>query len=140
VSQRSFYTIFLLSIGAFLAGVGLIISGVYIANHPPDGTNSTIVASIFGGAGAISALGSVFAMAKSGIREATSDHARLRVVLTGFATELGQLRALAEGKEGSRPTVDSVTKINLQIRESMRSALLDLYSPRTSAPDATTNE
>jgi hypothetical protein len=35
-------------------------------------------------------------MAKRGIREATPDHTRVRLVLTAFATQLGQLRSLAE--------------------------------------------
>ncbi len=142
VSQRSFNATFVLSIGAFIAGLGLIGSGVYIALYSPAGTNSTIVGSIFGGGGAISALGSVYAMAQSGIREATSDHARLRVVLTGFATELGQLRSLAEGEE---PPLDSelgsVNRINLEIRESMGDALKGLMSStRTDGTDATSSD
>jgi hypothetical protein len=134
-SERSFTTMFVLSIGAFLVGVGLIVAGIYIAVKPRAGTNSTVVASIFGGAGAISALGSVFAMAQSGIRTATSDHAKLRVVLTGFATELGQLRRLAEGAaEGGAEAVSStdlklVNPINEEIRVSMKDALGTLVVP-----------
>lgn len=131
VSQRSFNTMFFLCIGAFFAGLGLISSGIYIAIASSGETNSTIVGSIFGGSGAISVLGSVFAMAMSGIREATRDHAKLQIILTGFATELGQLRALAES-EGGSPEVEGVTRINREIRASMRDALLDVYS---SAPN-----
>jgi hypothetical protein len=60
-----FNTMFALSIGVFLVGVGLIVVGVYIAIESPAGTNSTVVANIFGGSGAVSALGSVFAMPKT---------------------------------------------------------------------------
>jgi len=125
-SERSFNTTFRLSVGAFVTGIALIGAGVYIAIASPAGTNSTVVASIFGGTGAISALGSVLAMAASGIRDATRDHARLWVTLTGFATELGQLRALAEIDKV--PTQKSVTEINAEIRTSMERAVRDLYS------------
>jgi len=125
-SERSFATTFRLSIGLFLTGLALIGSGVYIAITSPAGTNSTIVASIFGGSGAVSALGSVFALATSGIRDATRDHARLWVTLTGFATELGQLRALAEVDR--EPTRESVSDINAEIRMAMERAVQDLYS------------
>lgn len=96
VSQRSFTSVYVLSIAAFVIGIGLIVFGAFVAIHPLAGTNSTVVSSVFGGSGAISALGAVYAMATRGIREATLDHARVRVVLTAFATQLGQLRAIME--------------------------------------------
>ena len=125
VSQRSFNTVFLLSCGTFLAGLSLIGCGVYVAVTSSE-TNSTVVASIFGASGTIGALGSVYAMAKQGIREATIDHARLRMVLTAFATQLGQLRALAERPpvpEAKPPEVDDITKINDAIAVSMSGAV-----------------
>jgi hypothetical protein len=134
VSQRSFYTVFLLSWGAFLAGLALIGSGIYIAVAAPSDTNSTVVGSIFGGAGTIAALGSVYAMAKQGIREATIDHARLRMVLTAFATQLGQLRALAErtSDDSAEPLqMGEVAKLNDAIRVSMAGALNLVPSPLT---------
>ncbi|MEA2379618.1 MAG: hypothetical protein QOI45_2083 [Thermoleophilaceae bacterium] len=130
VSQRSFTSVFLLSWAAFLVGVGLIASGVVIAFVTPTGTNSTVVAAVFGGSGAVSALGAVYAMAKEGIREATLDHARLRVVLTAVATQLGQLRSLAERTTASDPegpvtseNLASVTDINVAIAMSISDAL-----------------
>ena len=62
---------YLLSWAAFVVGVGLIGIGTYVGVRPPKGVDGTIVASIFGGSGAISALGSVFGMAVNGIRQAT---------------------------------------------------------------------
>jgi hypothetical protein len=64
-SELGFNTMFALSIGVFLVGVGLIVAGVYIAIESPAGTNSTVVANIFVGSVAVSALGSVFAMPKT---------------------------------------------------------------------------
>jgi hypothetical protein len=126
VSQRSFYTVFFLSCGTFLGGLGLIGCGVWIAVDPPSDTNSTVVASIFGGAGTIGALGSVYAMAKQGIREATIDHARLRMVLTAFATQLGQLRAVAERPPDDAdkpPNMDEIRELNNAIGFSMAGAV-----------------
>jgi hypothetical protein len=126
VSQRSFSTVFLLSWGAFLAGLVLIGSGIYIAVASPGDSNSTVVGSVFGGVGAIGALGSVYAIAKQGIREATIDHARLRMVLTAFATQLGQLRALAErppDPSAKPPEMDDVARLNDAIGLSMAGAV-----------------
>jgi hypothetical protein len=127
VSQRSFTSVFYLSIAAFIAGLSLIGIGSYIAIVPHAGTNSTVVASIFGGSGAISALGAVYAMATRGIREATLDHARVRLVLTAFATQLGQLRAIIE----TPPRQDATTaqELNDAIGKSMNAALAGIPSP-----------
>lgn len=128
-SQQSFSSVFLLSWAAFFAGLGLIGVGSYIAISPPAKVDSTVVSSIFGGSGAISALGAVYTMAKQGIREATLDHARLRMVLTGFATQLGQLRALAEAS--TKPTaadLDMAEKINAAVTSAMDGALDNLPS------------
>jgi hypothetical protein len=96
VSQRTFSAVYALSIATFFAGLCLIGVGAYVAIAAPSGTNSTVVASIFGGSGAISALGSVYTVATSGMRDAMRDLARIRVVMTAFATQLGQLRAIIE--------------------------------------------
>ncbi len=66
-------------------------------------------------------------MARQGIREATLDYSGIRLVLTGFATQLGQLRALAEMSPTDRAqpdgqTVASVTAINKAITSAMEGA------------------
>lgn len=148
-SQRSYTSVYLLSWAAFVIGVGLIGIGTYIGIHPPKGVNGTIVSSIFGGSGAVSALGSVFAMAVNGIRQATSDLARVRVVLTAFATQLGQLRAQFEGSSTSttQPTFGAVLQLNQAIGEAMGGAITSMAgngsAPATSAqgsPDANTGQ
>lgn len=127
-SQRSYTSVYLLSWAAFVIGVGLIGIGTYLGIHPPNGVNGTIVASIFGGSGAVSALGSVFAMAMNGIRQATSDLARVRVVLTAFATQLGQLRAQFEGSSTGTtlPTFGSVLQLNQAIGAAMDGAIASM--------------
>jgi hypothetical protein len=127
VSQRSYTSVFYLSIAAFVTGISLIGAGVYLAIAPRTGTNSTVVSSIFGGSGAISALGAVQAMATRGIREATLDHARMRLVLTAFATQLGQLRAIIEKPPPQkRPEAEA---LNDAIEKSMKAALDEIPSP-----------
>jgi hypothetical protein len=133
VSQRSFTSVFLLSWAAFAVGLGLIASGVYIAIHHSSSGDSAAVGAVFGGSGAISALGAVFAMAKEGIRDAALDHARLRAVLTAFATQLGQLRAVAERpveEQLSDPlSLEPIEKINADIAKATKAALEMIPSP-----------
>src|SRR5439155_15140114 len=80
VSQRTFNAIFILSIAAFIVGSGLIGAGVYIALYPPKHGSSTILGSVFGGTGAVSALSGVYAMATKGIARASTSNAKLRTV------------------------------------------------------------
>jgi len=134
VSQRSFTSVYYLSIAAFITGLSLIGIGTYLAIVPHHGTNSTVVSSIFGGSGAISALGAVYAMATHGIREATLDHARVRLVMTAFATQLGQLRAAIE-----TPPADAIwvvrKKLNDTISQSMKDALAGIPLPNEKTAD-----
>ena len=148
-SQRSFTSVYVLSWAAFVIGVGLIGIGTFIGIHPPKGINGTVVSSVFGGSGAVSALGSVFGMAVNGIRQATSDLARVRVVLTAFATQLGQLRAQFEGSSTSttQPTFGSVIALNQAIGEAMGGAITSMAGnssdPATgpqASPDANTGQ
>lgn len=130
VSRQSFTSVFALSLGAFVAGLGLIGSGVYIAIFPPSAGNSTLLASIFGGSGAISALAAIYTLATSGIRDATLDHARLAMVMTSAAAQLGPLRALADTvQETSSPKLTSVTAINQAVTLAMDDALNHIPQP-----------
>jgi len=126
VSQRTFAAVYALSFAAFFAGLCLIGVGAYVAIASPSGTNSTVIAGIFGGSGAISALGSVYTVATSGMRDAMRDLARIRVVMTAFATQLGQLRAIIE-KSLSPADLESAASVantvNGYIQDEMTAAL-----------------
>lgn len=89
VSQRSFNGVFGLSLAVFCIGCALIITGIVLAFTSGGETNPTILAGAFGATGAISALGSVYALATRGISSATTDHAKLRLVLTGLLPNSG---------------------------------------------------
>ncbi len=133
VSQRTFNAIFILSIAAFIVGSGLIGAGVYIALYPPKHGSSTILGSVFGGTGAVSALSGVYAMATKGIARASTSNAKLRIVLTGFATQLGQLRAIAErapvpGKEpvDTEEQLETAKSVNKAIQVTMGKAVEEI--------------
>lgn len=128
-SQRSFDWTIRLSVSVFLIGCLMIVSGVVVALHPVKGVDSTILASIFGGSGAISALGGVYATVLRGMSGATTDHTKLRLVLTGFATELGQLRGCVENisADGVPKTLTDLTKIN-QVNASINKLMKDATS------------
>jgi hypothetical protein len=134
VSQRTFAAVYVLSIAAFCAGLCLIGVGAYVAIALPSGTNSTVMASIFGGGGAISALGSVYTVATSGMQNAMSDLARIRLVMTAFATQLGQLRAIIEKDPTPGDLTTAATAANLvneYIQSEMTAAIAGLPAVTT---------
>lgn len=137
VSQRSYTSVYFLSWAAFIIGVALIGIGTYVGVHPPKGVDSTIVASIFGSSGAISALGSVLSMAVNGIRQVSLDLAKVRVVLTAFATQLGQLRAIYEGNSTStqQVTLEGVVNLNQAIEQAMSGALAGMGGASANSSD-----
>lgn len=127
VSQRTFNGVFALSVLAFIVACGLIGAGVYIAIYPPAHGSSTVLGSVFGASGAVGALGSAYAMAIGGITTEARRNARLRLVLTGFATQLGQLRGFAEFEPRNgrpRPPLQEIRDTNSAIYDAMDAALL----------------
>jgi hypothetical protein len=74
-------------------------------------------------------------MAVTGIRQATSDLSRTRVVLTAFATQLGQLRALYESSSTSTsvPTPEAVVQLNQAIGTALSGALNGIPLPPSAA-------
>ncbi len=115
--ERSFLSILGMSGLTFVVGLALVGVGVYVGLAGGDTTQDTVVASVFGGAGVFGALGSVYALARRGVSLANSNHAQIRLVLTGFATELGHLRALDLQEFGQ------VSEVNQKIREAMKAAV-----------------
>ncbi len=89
------------SVAAFAVGVALVVAGLAIASVGDDNTQNTIIATVFGGMGVTGALGSVYTLTRRGVSEANTDHARIRLVLWGFATEVGHLRSLHKDNDDS---------------------------------------
>ena len=121
--ERTFWFTLLLSIGAFLVGVALLVTGLVAAFVGDDNTRSTVVASVFGTGGVVGALGSVYTLTRRGVSVANANHAQIRLVLSDFATELGHLRALHLRK------LEDVQAVNHKIREAMTHAV-DLIQTR----------
>jgi hypothetical protein len=97
----SFWAILGLSLATFGVGAALIISGLIMAWTGDDSTRETVIAGVFGGSGVVGTLGAVFKMASGGVSRANATHAQIRVILAGFATELGHLRAIKVDEDNS---------------------------------------
>ena len=115
--ELSFMSILGLSILTFVVGVALVVTGIVTAFVGDDNTRNTIIASVFGGGGVVSALGSVYTLARRGVSIANADHAQIRLILSGFATELGHLRALP------LKNLKQVEEVNGRIRDAMTHAV-----------------
>ncbi len=114
--ELTFRAIVGLSVGTFVIGVALIVVGL-VAAVRNDNLNDTIVASVFGGGGVISTLTSLYTLARKGLRQANANHAQIRLVLTGFASELGHLRAF------SLKELDQIERVNKDIRDATNNAV-----------------
>jgi hypothetical protein len=142
VSDRSYSSIYYLSWAAFTAGVGLIVLGGVIGLAHPKGVDGTALAGIFGGAGALSTLGSIYGLVVSGLREATYDAARTRVTLAGFAAQLGTLRAVFEGKlkKPADGLIADVTPVTEAISKALAGALAGVDMSSSTADNGTANK
>lgn len=115
--ELSFMSILGLSILTFVVGVALIVTGIVTAFVGDDNTRNTIIAIVFGGGGVLSALGSVYTLARRGVSIANANHAQIRLILSGYATELGHLRAYP------LKNLEQVKEVNDRIREAMTHAV-----------------
>jgi hypothetical protein len=109
--QRTFTAILGLSIIACLTVVSLVV-GAFLAGFLGDGTTEkAVLGGLSGGGGVATSVGSVLAISSRRIRRANGDDAQMRLILTGFATEITHLRSLRIGS--SR---DKAREINAEIR------------------------
>jgi hypothetical protein len=92
--QRTFTAIVTLSYVAFFIGIGLIV-GAFLAAFLGDGTpEKALLGGLSGLGGAITTLGTIFRLSTGSIRRANGDNAQLHLILTDFATEIANYRAL----------------------------------------------
>ena len=92
--QWTFNAILGLSIVAFLIGASLVVGAFLAGFLGDDTTEKAVLGGLSGGGGAVTTLGTVFAMSRAAIRKANGDNAQIRLILTGFATEITHLRAI----------------------------------------------
>lgn len=121
--ELSFVSILGLSIATFAVGAALVVAGLVMVSVGDESTRNAVIAAVFGGSGVIGALGSVYTLARRGVSVANCDHAQIRLVLSGFATELGHLRAIDLNSS------DDVGAVNDRIGEAVSRAV-DLIQTR----------
>jgi hypothetical protein len=110
--QRTFIAIVGLSVVAVLTVVVFVV-GALLAGFLGDGTTEkAVLGGLSGGGGVATSIGSIFTISSRGIRRANGDSAQIRLILTGFATEITHLRSL---RVSARP--EKAREINDEIRE-----------------------
>ncbi len=115
--ERTFAIILALSFAAFLAGLGMIAVGLYTAVSADETTRDAVLAGVLGGSGVVGTLGTVLTLATRRVSLANANHAQLRLILTGFATELGHLRS--QPLEG----LEEIERANAETREAMEATV-----------------
>lgn len=121
--ELSFVSILGLSVATFAVGTALVVAGLVMVTVGDESTRNAVIAGVFGGSGIIGALGSVYTLARRGVSVANCDHAQIRLILSGFATELGHLRAIDLNSSSD------VTAINDRIGDAVSRAV-DLIQTR----------
>ena len=111
--QISFQVILIMSIDAFIAGLGFAIAGLAIGLAG----DREVLGSVFGASGVFGTLGSVLLLARNSVNHANANDAQMRLIVTVFATELGHLCAL------DLKTLSRVKEVNGKIREAMEAAV-----------------
>jgi hypothetical protein len=97
----------------FITGLAFTIVGIIVGL----GGDKELVGAVLVGAGMIGTLGALFAIARRGVDNANANHAQIRLILAGFASELGHLRAL------DLQTVSDVAEVNDKIQAAMDQAV-----------------
>lgn len=118
--QRTFDTIVWLSVLAFLVGVSFVVGAFLAGFFGNDTAQKAVLGGLSGGGAAATTIGSVLAISRDSIRKANGDNARLRLILTAFATEITHFRAIPiqnfrhaqqRNREIREATMEAVRKI-----------------------------
>jgi hypothetical protein len=115
--QRTFDAIVRLSIVAFAIGVLLLAGGIAAAFFSDDTTQKAVLGGASGGSGAVTILGTLLTITRDAIRKANRSDSQIRVILTGFGSEISHLRAIPI------KTFDDAMKTNAEIRGAMTKAV-----------------
>jgi hypothetical protein len=111
--QTSFAVTILMTSIIFIIGLAFTIVGIVVGlGGDKEQLGAVLVAS-----GMIGTLGALFAIARRGVDNANANHAQIRLILAGFASELGHLRAL------DLQTVTDVAEVNDKIQAAMDQAV-----------------
>jgi hypothetical protein len=111
--QTSFAVTILMTSIIFITGLTFTIVGIVVGlDRDKEVLGAVLVAS-----GIIGTLGALFAIARKGVDNANANHAQIRLILAGFASELGHLRAL------DLQTVAEVAEVNEKIQAALDQAV-----------------
>lgn len=113
--QRSFTLVVLMSCIVFVGGLVSTGIGIYAALS----AESVIPGAVLAGTGLIATIGAILCISSQGIDKAIAGHTQTRLIVAGFATELGHLRALnlsttldvAEANEKIRAALDQAVHL-----------------------------
>ncbi|MFQ5763233.1 MAG: hypothetical protein ACE5PO_09375, partial [Candidatus Bathyarchaeia archaeon] len=128
--QLAFITILVMSVVIFFIGIGLVVGAFLAAFLLDETTQRAVIGGLSGGAGIVTTLGTVFMMSRNAVRRINGDNAQIRVILSDFATETAQLRAIPinnfdEAKERNgelrKLMIDVVWQIETYVEPSSRS-------------------
>lgn len=115
--ERTFEFIVRLSGLAFLIGAALLVGAFAAAIFGEDTTQKAVLGGLSGAGGAATTLGAVFTISRDAVRKANGDNAQIRLILSGFATEITHYRAI------SIDNVGDARKRNHEIREAVDEAV-----------------
>jgi hypothetical protein len=111
--QTSFAVTILMTSIVFITGLTFTIAGIVVGL----GGDKELLGAVLVGSGMVGTLGALFAIARRGVDNANANHAQIRLILAGFASELGHLRAL------DLQTVSDVAEVNEKIQAALDQAV-----------------
>jgi hypothetical protein len=111
--QTSFAVTVLMTCIVFITGLSFAIAGIFVGLSG----DKELLGAVLVGSGVIGTLGALFAIARRGVDNANANHAQIRLILAGFASELGHLRAL------DLQTVTDVAEVNDKIQAALDQAV-----------------
>ncbi len=128
----AFRILAVLAVAMFVLGVSMI-AGATIAFFVVDDNVEKVGAAIFDGAGVITTLTSVYAVARRGVASANAIDTRQRLIVAAFSNEIANLIDIKQ----SSTSFETVQKVNEELRTTLTNAVRVLdaqFSLEDSAP------
>jgi hypothetical protein len=111
--QMTFAVTVLMSCIIFITGLSFTTIGIVVGLSG----DKELLGAVLVLSGVIGTMAAIFAIARSGVDNANANHAQIRLILAGFASELGHLRAL------DLKTVTDVAEVNDRIQAALDQAV-----------------
>jgi len=121
--RLAFRVLLVLAVITFAAGLCLIV-GATLAFFFSDKITDKVFAGILDGAGVITALSSVYALARRGVSDANTMDTRLRLIVADYSNEMANLLCISQ----KAIAFETVREINGELRKTMAEAVRALDS------------